>query len=62
MKKFIYIAALVCFAISLSSCGSSMAIQNESKNKDVVYTLKSKTELMEQRICNKNSKTIIAIP
>lgn len=62
MKKYIYIVAILCFAISLTSCGSSMAIQNDAKDNDIVYTLKSKTELMEQNICNKNKKTIVAIP
>jgi hypothetical protein len=62
MKIFFYIATVIWFAISLTSCGSSMAIQNDSKEKEVVYTLKSKMELMEQKIYNKNSKTIIAIP
>ena len=61
MKKFIYIVTVLCFAISLTSCGSSVAIQNDSKE-TLSYTLKNKTELMEQKICNKNSKTIVAIP
>ena len=61
MKKFIYIVTVLCFAISLSSCGSSVAIQTDSKE-SLSYTLKNKTELMEQKICNKNSKIIVAIP
>ncbi len=61
MKKFIYIVTVLCFAISLTSCGSSVAIQNDTKE-SLSYTLKNKTELMEQKICNKNSKTIVAIP
>ncbi len=61
MKKFIYIVTVLCFAISLASCGSSVAIQNDTKE-SLSYTLKNKTELMEQKICNKNSKTIVAIP
>jgi hypothetical protein len=46
----------------LTSCGSSVAIQKDSKASLAGYTLKNKKELMEQKILNKKSKTIIAIP
>ena len=62
MKKIIYIVAVLCFAISLTSCGSSVAIQEDSRASFAGYTLKNKKELMEQKILNKKSKTIIAIP
>tara|TARA_R110000787_G_scaffold285949_1_gene402827 strand:+ start:15533 stop:15721 length:189 start_codon:yes stop_codon:yes gene_type:complete len=62
MKKFIYIVTVLFFAISLTSCGSSVAIQKDSKASLAGYTLKNKKELMEQKILNKKSKTIIAIP
>ena len=62
MKNFIYVITVVCFAVSLTSCGSSVAIQTDSKDQVISYTLKNKKELMEQRIMNKNGKTIVAIP
>ena len=46
-----------------ASCGgSSAAKQNDSKTSFAAYTLKNKKELMEQKILNNKSKTIIAIP
>ena len=62
MKNFIYILTVLCFTVSLTSCGSSVAIQTDSKDQVLSYTLKNKKELMEQKIMNKNGKTIVAIP
>ena len=62
MKNFIYIITVLCFAVSLTSCGSSVAIKTDSKDQVLSYTLKNKKELMEQKIMNKNGKTIVAIP
>ena len=62
MKKFIYIITVLCFTVSLTSCGSSVAIQTDSENQVLSYTLKNKKELMEQKILNKKNKTIVAIP
>ena len=62
MKKFIYIVTILCFVVSLTSCGSSVAIQTDSEDQVLSYTLKNKKELMEQKILNKKNKTIVAIP
>jgi len=57
----IFIVATVVLTISMTSCGS--AVNLKSNDNDVAgYTLKNKTELLEQKILNKKSKTVIAIP
>ncbi len=62
MKNFIYIVTILSFVVSLTSCGSSVAIQTDSEDQVLSYTLKNKKELMEQKILNKKNKTIVAIP
>ncbi len=62
MKKIVYIAIVVIFIISLTSCGSAISAKNESKYQVAGYTLKNKTEIMEQKILHKKSKTIITAP
>lgn len=61
MKKFILILAAVVLTSTFASCGSTSSIQ---KNDAEIagYTLKSKTELMEQKILNIRSKKVIVIP
>ena len=61
MKRIIFIIATVVLTISMTSCGSAVNLKNSDT--DVAgYTLKNKTELLEQKILNRKSKTVIAIP
>lgn len=61
MKKLIYIVALLLFAISFTSCGTTSSIQKE--NSEVAgYTLKNKKELFQQKVLHKKSKTVIVTP
>jgi len=62
MKKFVYIAFTVIFAVSLTSCGAGASVKASENDKVAGYTLKNKKEIMEQKILHKKSKTIIAIP
>jgi len=59
MKKFVYIAIIVCFAISLTSCGAGASVKANDNDKVAGYTLKNKKEIMEQQILHKKSKTSI---
>jgi hypothetical protein len=61
MKKLVYIVSIIIFTASFVSCGTaSHAVKNDA---DVAgYTLKNKKELMQQKILNNKSKTIIATP
>lgn len=61
MRKAIFILAAVIFTATFTSCGTTQSIQN-SDTEVAGYTLKNKKELMEQKILNKNSKTVIATP
>lgn len=62
MKKFVYIAITVFFAVSLTSCGAGASVKADANNKVAGYTLKNKKEIMEQKILHKKSKTIVVIP
>ncbi len=62
MKKFVYIAFTVFFAVSLTSCGAGVAVKAKSKHQVAGYTLKNKKEIMEQKILHKKSKTIVVLP
>ena len=62
MKKFIYIAFTVVFAVSLSSCGAGASVKADANNQVAGYTLKNKKEIMEEKILHKKSKTIVVIP
>lgn len=61
--KYIVIAIIliVVFGAGLTSCGSASSFQ---KNETEVagYTLKNKSELMQQHVLNKKVKTVIAQP
>ncbi len=61
MKKIIYLAVAVIFTLSVSSCGSTSAIQ---KNDTEVagFTLKNKKELMQQKVLHKKIKTVVVAP
>ncbi len=61
MKKVVFILAAVIFTVTFSSCGTSHNIKN-SDSEVAGYTLKNKKQLMEQKILNKNSKTVLATP
>ena len=61
MKKILFLALTIVFTATISSCGSTSGIQ-KSDNEVVGYTLKNKKELMEQKVLNKNIKTVIALP
>jgi len=61
MKKVIFIVATFIFAMSFTSCGTVSAIQNQD-TEVAGYTLKNKKEVVEYKILNKKSKTVIVIP
>ncbi|WP_432412689.1 hypothetical protein [Rasiella sp. SM2506] len=61
MKNLVYIVALLIFAVSFTSCGTTSAIKKE--NSEVAgYTLKDKKEQFQHKIASKNKKTVIATP
>ena len=61
MKNLVYIVAILIFAVSFTSCGTTSAIQKE--NTEVAgYTLKDKKEQFQQKIASKKTKTVIATP
>jgi len=61
MKKLIFIVATLVFTVSFTSCGTISSIQNQD-TEVAGYTLKDKKEVVEQKILNKKSKTVIVIP
>lgn len=61
MKKIIFIVAALVFTASFTSCGTVGSIQNHD-TEVAGYTLKDKKEVVEQKILNKKSKTVIATP
>ena len=61
MKKILFLAITLVFTASISSCGSTAAIQ-KNDNEVAGYTLKNKKELMEQKVLNKKIRTVIALP
>lgn len=61
MKKAILILAAVVLTSTFMSCGTTSSIKN-SDTELAGYTLKSKTELMEQKILNTSSKKVIVTP
>ena len=61
MKKFIFILAAVIFTSTFTSCGTTQKIQ-KADSQLAGYTLKSKTELMQQKIVNTRSKKVIVTP
>lgn len=61
MKKVLFILAAVIFTATFSSCGTTQRVQN-SDTEVAAYTLKNKKELMEQKILNKRSKTVLTTP
>ena len=61
MKKVILILAAVVLTSTFTSCGTTNAIKNNT-DELTAYTLKSKTELMKQKILNTSSKKMIVTP
>ncbi|GER60981.1 hypothetical protein ULMA_30890 [Patiriisocius marinus] len=61
MKKAILILAAVVLTSTFTSCGTTNSIKN-SDTELAGYTLKSKTELMEQKILNTSTKKVIVTP
>ena len=61
MKKAILILAAVVLTSTFMSCGTTSSIK-KSDTELAGYTLKSKTELMEQKILNPSSKKVIVTP
>ena len=64
MKKIVYVALVLIFAISLTSCGSTVAVQELHKTQDEAtsFTIKDKKEVMQKEIFHKRRSTIIAQP
>jgi len=61
MKKVVFILMAALFTVTFSSCGVSQKIQQQG-DEVAGYTLKNNTELLEQKILNKKSKTVLATP
>lgn len=61
MKKTVLILAAIVLTSTFTSCGTTSSINNNDKEL-AGYTLKSKTELMEQKILNTSSKKVIVLP
>lgn len=61
MKKLVYIASIIIFTASFTSCGTA-SHPIKSDTEVAGYTLKNKKELMQQKILNNKSKTIVATP
>jgi len=61
IKNIIATIFVVVFSASFTSCATSSSIQKESE-KAVVYTVKSKKELMQQKIADRKCRTVIALP
>lgn len=61
MKTLIFILAAVIFTGTFTSCGTTHKIQKADPQL-AGYTLKSKTELMQQNIVNTRSKKVIVTP
>lgn len=59
-----FIVALILIVVLLAGLSSCATATNTLEESDQVagYTLKNKTELLQQKILNRNCKTIIAIP
>ncbi|MEZ4778831.1 MAG: hypothetical protein R2786_05540 [Flavobacteriaceae bacterium] len=55
------IILLVVFTASLTSCATTDSVRKNS-SEVAGYTLKNKKELLQQKVLNTNSKTIIAQP
>jgi len=61
LKYLIVTIFIVVFSASFTSCATSTSIQKESE-KVAGYTLKSKKELMQQKIAHRKYNTVIALP
>jgi|TARA_R110002094_G_scaffold126795_1_gene120659 hypothetical protein len=61
LKYLIVTIFIVVFSASFTSCATTNSIQNESE-KVAGYTLKSKKELMQQKIAHRKRNTVIALP
>lgn len=61
MKKLVFILIAIVFTSTFTSCGTTSSIQKNDAEL-AGYTLKSKTELLEQKIANTQSKKVIAQP
>lgn len=61
MKKIILILAAVVLTSTFTSCGTTSTIKNNDQEL-AGYTLKSKTELLEQKIMSTPSKKVIVTP
>jgi hypothetical protein len=61
--KYIIVAIIliIVFGAGLTSCGSTSSFQ-KNDTEVVAYTLKNKTELMQQKVLNTNVQTVIAQP
>ena len=61
MKKIIFLMIAVIFTATVSSCGSTVSLKQNDKEV-AGYTLKNKKELMQQKVLNQKTKTVIATP
>ena len=61
MKKILIPLVVVVFAVTISSCSTTAALQ-KGDSELAGFTLKNKKELMRQKVLNNKVKTVIALP
>lgn len=61
MKKLVLIVAVVVFSSVVTSCGTTLKT-NHNHKEIAGYTLKSKSQLLEQKILNTTTKKVIVNP
>ena len=62
MKKYITLVLILTVSICATSCGTTSKAIQQNETEVAGYTLKNKTQLMQQKILHKKSKTVIATP
>jgi hypothetical protein len=61
LKKILLLLVAGIFTATILSCSATAALQKGDSDL-VGYTLKSKKELMKQKVLNKKVKTVIVLP
>jgi len=62
MKKIIYILTIAIFTSTFVSCGTTSSAMKNNDTQVAGYSLKDKKEIVEQKILQKSTKTMIATP
>jgi len=61
MRKLLFFGIICIFLGSMTSCSSTKNLKTQ-ESELAGYTLKNKKELMQQKIFQKKTKSVIAIP